>query len=169
MTTIIQADHSHTSLIREIAEKCWWPAYGKILPEGQIRFMLDNLYAEKNIREQLESGSQTYLLGYESDKAVGFASFAPRVENPDIVKLHKLYILPEVWGSGWGSLLIKEVERMTVEEGKNTLELNVNRSNSAKNFYEKIGFSVVYEEDIPIGEFWMNDFVMRKKLPGVEN
>jgi hypothetical protein len=27
-----------------------------------------------------------------------------------------------------------------------------------------MGFAIAYEEDIPIGPYWMNDFVMRKEL-----
>jgi diamine N-acetyltransferase len=41
------------------------------------------------------------------------------------------------------------------------LDLNVNRHNPAKSFYEKIGFTVLREEDVPIGPYWMNDYVMR--------
>jgi hypothetical protein len=52
----------------------------------------------------------------------------------------------------------------TLEAGKHTLDLNVNRYNKAKSFYEKMGFAVAYEEDIPIGKYWMNDFVMRKEI-----
>jgi ribosomal protein S18 acetylase RimI-like enzyme len=39
--------------------------------------------------------------------------------------------------------------------------LNVNRYNPAKDFYEKLGFKIILEEDIPIGQYWMNDYVMR--------
>jgi hypothetical protein len=45
------------------------------------------------------------------------------------------------------------------------LELNVNRHNPATVFYQKMGFEIVYSEDIDIGQgFWMNDYVMRKTL-----
>ena len=169
MAKVILAHPADTAIIREIAEKTWWQAYGKILQEGQIRYMLDHLYAESNIRKQLEGGSQTYLLACEEDRAVGFASFAPREEEPEVVKLHKLYVLPEVQESGWGRRLLEEVEQRAIEAGKHTLELNVNRHNKAKGFYEKMGFVVAYEEDIPIGDYWMNDFVMRKSLAGADN
>jgi ribosomal protein S18 acetylase RimI-like enzyme len=39
--------------------------------------------------------------------------------------------------------------------------LNVNRNNEAKEFYKKLGFKIIREEDIPIGQYWMNDYVMR--------
>ena len=41
------------------------------------------------------------------------------------------------------------------------MELNVNRSNRAKGFYERMGMRVVREGDFPIGGgFFMNDYIM---------
>jgi len=41
----------------------------------------------------------------------------------------------------------------------------VNRQNNAKNFYEKLGFVVIKEEDIDIGNgYFMNDYVMEMML-----
>ena len=65
---------------------------------------------------------------------------------------------------GYGKTLINQVISNTLAAGVRTLDLNVNRYNNAKTFYEKMGFEVAYEEDIPIGKYWMNDFVMRKQL-----
>ena len=51
--------------------------------------------------------------------------------------------------------------------GKNAtaLQLNVNRINKARFFYERLGFSVTREEDTDIGhDYFMNDFVMEKPL-----
>lgn len=45
------------------------------------------------------------------------------------------------------------------------LELNVNRQNKARIFYEKFGFVIVEEKDIPIGNgYFMNDYVMQKVI-----
>ena len=47
-------------------------------------------------------------------------------------------------------------------EEVNYLELNVNRQNIAVGFYKKLGFNIVAEEDISIGNgFFMNDYVMQ--------
>ena len=75
-----------------------------------------------------------------------------------------MYCLPITQGKGYGKTLINAVAEKTKESGKNILDLNVNRYNNAKSFYERMGFEVVYEEDIPIGPYWMNDYVMRKVL-----
>lgn len=164
MYTIRQATLSDLETIIEIAEKTWWATYSPILEKEQIGFMLNNIYSVENISAQLEHRTQVYLLLIEDGKPVAFAGYSPREEDPEIYKLHKLYCLPETQGKGYGKILIDEVAKKTIEAGKGTLDLNVNRYNKAKNFYEKMGFNVVYEEDIPIGPYWMNDYVMRKKL-----
>lgn len=150
--------------IRKIAEKTWWATYQTILETDQISFMLEKIYSVENISDQLKNNTQTYLLLTENDNPVAFASFSPREENPEIYKLHKLYCLPETQGKGYGKILINEVVNKTLEAGKHTLDLNVNRYNQAKSFYEKMGFQVAYEEDVPIGKYWMNDYVMRRAL-----
>ncbi len=164
MITILEATGNKAGVICEIAENTWWQAYGKILPEGQIAYMLEKIYNKESIKQQIENGSQKYLLLFDDEKPVGFASFAPRMESPETYKLHKLYCLPVGQKKGYGKMLLKEVERRTTLAGVNILELNVNGNNTARGFYEKMGFKVAYEEDIPIGPFWMNDFVMRKHL-----
>lgn len=164
MYSIRQATLSDLETIREIAEKTWWATYSPILEKEQIEFMLNKIYSVENISAQLAQGTQTYLLLIEDGKPVAFAGYSPREEDPEIYKLHKLYCLPETQGKGYGKVLINEVVQKTIEAGKHALDLNVNRHNKAKNFYEKMGFSVAYEEDIPIGPYWMNDYVMRKEL-----
>jgi len=94
-------------------------------------------------------------------RCCAYAAYGPRKENPQIFKLHKIYILPECQGKGYGVQLIDEVKRRLIAQKITILDLNVNRYNKAKNFYEKLGFKVVDEEDVPIGPYWMNDFVMR--------
>jgi ribosomal protein S18 acetylase RimI-like enzyme len=164
MYSIQKATLNDVETIIDIAEKTWWPSYLSILATEQISFMLGEIYSTERITTQIENNSQSYLLLSENDKPVAFAAYSAREENPEIYKLHKLYCLPETQGKGYGKILINEVMNETIAAGKHTLDLNVNRHNKAKNFYEKIGFEVAYEEDIPIGPYWMNDYVMRKEL-----
>ena len=164
MYSIRQAIIDDVNAIIDIAENTWWVTYSAILDKEQIDFMLKEIYSVDKIGAQLKNGTQTYLLLEEHGRPVAFAGYSPREEDPEIYKLHKLYCLPETQGKGYGKVLINEVATKTLEAGKHTLDLNVNRYNKAKNFYEKMGFTVAYEEDIPIGPYWMNDYVMRKEL-----
>ena len=164
MYSIKTATINDLETIRQIAETTWWATYSPILEKEQIAFMLNELYSAEKISSQLKNNTQTYLLLTEGDRPVAFAAYSPREEDPDIYKLHKIYCLPETQGKGYGKVLISEVEKKTTEAGKRILDLNVNRHNKAKNFYEKMGFAVASEEDLPIGPYWMNDYVMRKEL-----
>lgn len=164
MYTIRQATIDDVAIIADLAERTWWPTYSPILEKEQIGYMLGEIYSTEKIGSQLKNNTQSYLILEEGGKPVAFAGYSPRDEDPEIYKLHKLYCLPETQGKGYGKILINEVAKKTLDAGKHTLDLNVNRYNKAKSFYEKMGFSVAYEEDVPIGPYWMNDYVMRKKL-----
>ena len=164
MYTIRTATVNDVDTILQIADTTWWATYSAILEREQIEFMLAEIYSAEKIKKQVADNLQTYLLLEEEGIPVAFAGYSPRDENSDIYKLHKLYCLPQTQGKGYGKILINEVASKTREAGKEILELNVNRYNQAKSFYEKMGFAVAYEEDIAIGPYWMNDYVMRKEL-----
>ncbi|WDF78284.1 GNAT family N-acetyltransferase [Mucilaginibacter sp. AW1-7] len=164
MYIIRKATVNDIDTILQIADTTWWATYSAILEREQIEFMLAEIYSAEKIEKQVSDNLQTYLLLEEEGTPVAFAAYSPRDENPDIYKLHKLYCLPQTQGKGYGKILINEVAEKTGEAGKKVLELNVNRYNQAKSFYEKMGFVIAYEEDIAIGPYWMNDYVMRKEL-----
>jgi len=161
MIKFLDAGQTDIPVIQDIAERTWWPTYSKILSKEEIRYMLDILYNTETISETMSNGSQHYILLNNNFGPQGFASFGRRKENPQVGKLHKIYVLPENHGKGYGRLLIEEVKKRLTIENIQILDLNVNRYNKAKEFYEKMGFSVIKEEDVPIGPYWMNDFVMR--------
>lgn len=123
--------------------------------------MLNTIYSEATLKRAMESEEQKFLLLFENHSPHGFASFGVRTEDPNIHKLHKLYVLTQDHGKGYGKKLIYEVVDQIKAKGMHVLDLNVNRFNPARSFYEKLGFRIIKEEDIPFGEFWMNDYVMR--------
>jgi GNAT superfamily N-acetyltransferase len=160
--SIKQASPDDIPIIIRIQEQTWEPTYGEILSIEQVRFMFDKIYSPDALLEQMTDGNQKFVLLFNEEVPGGFAS----VEQfaPDLFKMHKIYILPSFQGTGAGKYLLACVEEFVRSLGGTTLSLNVNRFNRAKSFYEKMGFSVVREEDIPIGPYWMNDFVLQKRL-----
>jgi len=110
----------------------------------------------------MEEGVE-FILVYEGDHPAGFAAFS-RIQ-PEIYKLHKIYVLPSQQGKGTGRFIIDGLIKTMKQNGATTLQLNVNRHNNAKMFYEKLGFLVIREEDVDIGNgYFMNDYVMEKKF-----
>lgn len=158
---IKDANPEHIPVIQDIAERTWWPTYSSIVGAEQLRFMLDRIYGREPLEHVMSSGSQQFIILYDENTPQGFAAYGVRPEDPTVSKLHKIYVLPETHGKGYGRVLIGEVIRRVGTGGIHTLDLNVNRHNKAINFYEHMGFKVLREEDVPIGPYWMNDYVMR--------
>jgi GNAT superfamily N-acetyltransferase len=159
-----EATTADVETIRQMAKKIWYETYLSILTQEQLDYMLTEIYSTEKLTQQISNNEQTFLLVIEDEQIVAFAAYSPREEDPDIYKLHKLYCLPATQGKGYGKLLINEVSAKVLAVGKHLLELNVNRYNKAKSFYEKMGFKVMYEDDIAIGPYWMNDYIMRREL-----
>ena len=148
--------------IQEIVYETWPIAYGQILSNDQLQYMLDLFYRSSALQQQMHDNHHFYL-ALQDFKPIGFASFS-QTEN-DVYKLQKLYVLPQVQKSGAGGQLLKTVEAAVKSKEGKSLLLNVNRNNTALSFYEKHGFKVIKEEDINIGHsYFMNDYVMEKKL-----
>jgi diamine N-acetyltransferase len=164
MYTIRRATVNDVDTIGQLAEDIWWPTYSPILEKEQIDYMLGVIYAPEVLERQIEHNEQTFLLLLENEQPVAFAAYSPREDNPEVYKLHKLYCLPTMQGKGYGKALISEVAKQVKDAGAHKLDLNVNRYNKAKGMYQKMGFEVIHEEDIPIGPYFMNDYVMRKEL-----
>jgi len=160
--TIRKAYPTDIPLIRDMAYKIWPSTYGSILSKDQIDYMLGWFYSEKELHEQMGQHIE-FIIVYDGVHPVGFASFG--LSEPQVYKLHKIYVLPSQQGKGTGRFIIDQLIKAMKAKGATSLLLNVNRQNNAKNFYEKLGFTVIKEEDIDIGNgYFMNDYVMEKRF-----
>ena len=144
-----------------IQEKTWEPTYRDILSRDQIDFMFEKIYSKESLTEQMLQGHQ-FLVLETLDKPEGFSAVSDYGNG--IFKLHKIYVLPSTQGSGAGKFLLHETEQFSKSQGASVMRLNVNRYNRAKGFYEKMGYQIIGEEDIAIGPYWMNDFILEKSL-----
>lgn len=161
--TVRRATIADIPLIQHLTSVIWPAAYNSILSPGQIEYMLEMMYSDTSLRRQIEEMHHQFILCYEGDEVVGFASYSHLGEN--IFKLHKIYVLPDRQGKGIGRFMIAAILGDIRPQGAVALDLNVNRHNPARFFYEKLGFEILREEDIDIGHgYWMNDYVMRKQL-----
>jgi diamine N-acetyltransferase len=166
MSSIRVAGIEHIHLIKEITAKTWPVAYGDILSPAQIQYMLNLFYSEASLQEQMQEKQHQFIVVFDNDAAAGFASYSPKsTEEPTIYRLHKIYIHPNHQGKGAGKVLLNYIINDITSNNAAAMELNVNRHNKALHFYQKLGFEIIKEEDIDIGNgYFMNDYVMRKVL-----
>ncbi len=164
MIYLRKAKEEDLPIIRNLAEQTWPTAYGDIISQEQIVFMLDKMYNQGELLGQLRGG-HTFLIASELKEDVGFAGFSVVDSESHVYKLHKLYVLPKMHGKGVGKILMNEVVDQIKAQGAKFLRLNVNRDNKAKDFYEKAGFKIKETVNLDIGNgFYMNDYVMEKEI-----
>ena len=108
MLQLIQIGKEKLNSIRELAYKIWPDAYDEILSMEQLNYMLDNFYSLESLENQMDKGQVIELLLEENNK-VGFVAYELNCNETDLLKIHKIYLLPETQGKGFGKFMIDEV------------------------------------------------------------
>lgn len=155
---IRKATKDDIQVIQFIAQKTWPIAYGDIISKDQLDYMLNLMYSDDSLINQMEKGHQFYLFDL-ADTPIAFASVSN--EGDCIFKLNKLYVLPNTQKTGAGkALLQKVIEHAKAENGKQII-LQVNKQNIAKEFYLKQGFIVLREDILELEHSYiMDDYIM---------
>jgi ribosomal protein S18 acetylase RimI-like enzyme len=159
------ATFSDIPTIQYIAQNTWPATYGHIISSAQMDYMMKMMYSTASLTRQMQTEHVFYLAEIAEDNTQGFASVSD--EGKGIFKLNKLYVIPCAQKTGAGKALLQAVINHVRTAGGKQLQLQVNRHNNAKGFYEKTGFTVLEEKDIHIGDgFYMNDYIMELKIEG---
>jgi len=163
MIKIRLANVEDLTTVEQLAREIWPVTYAGIVPPEHLNYMLDLFYNNTALRDQLQNQHHIFLIVESAGKPVAFASYS--TIEPGVSKLQKIYVHQDTQGQGIGKQLIDHIISDLQSRSVHTMRLNVNRYNKARFFYEKIGFVIVKEEDVDLGNnVFMIDFVMEKKL-----
>jgi len=165
MITISEAGLNDVKTIQKITNITWPITYGEILSQEQLDYMLGLFYSNEALANQIKNKEQLFYLISDSESTIGFIGIEHNYKNEAVTKIHKIYLLPETQGKGYGKKVFESIEELAAENNSSHLLLNVNRFNTALNFYKKMGFEIKETVDIEIGNgYLMEDYVMSKKL-----
>lgn len=130
--------------------------YDPIIGKEQNDYMLDMFQSVEAVTEQLSHGYNYYFAKSDGANA-GFLAYYPR---EGALYLSKLYLYKDQRGKGFSRVMLEFLKEKAKELGLNRIELNVNRNNPSVKIYEKLGFTVAWEEKNDIGNgFYMDDYV----------
>jgi ribosomal protein S18 acetylase RimI-like enzyme len=154
-------ERAELHILENLARRIWPHTYSDIISTEQMEFMLNWMYSTETLGQQWQDEHEFYLISIDNTD-VGFIALEQVGQE---LKVNKVYVLPEIQGSGAGKQLMdKAIERAKAKNCTH-LFLQVNRANKAKFFYDKLGFTIRSEEDFDIGNgFFMNDYVMELAL-----
>lgn len=162
--TFSVATHSQLGIIQDLAKAIWPDAYGAILSQEQLEYMMEMMYSLDSLENQLKNNI-VFLLAKEENDFIGFASYELNFQNSNKTKIHKLYVLPTIQGKGVGKNLILHIQEIAKKNSNAALILNVNKYNKAKDFYLHNQFEIADSLVVDIGNgYVMDDFVMVKKI-----
>ncbi len=98
------------------------------------------------------------LVAMLEGEIVGFAS----LKGADVIAM--LYVLPEAARMGVASTLIDALEKLATARG--AMELKTEASETAQPFFVKRGYAALTRNTILVGDEWLANTTMSKKLSG---
>lgn len=151
------ADEEDLALISSLARDIWEKHYTAIIGEEQVKYMLDKMYNQQSLLEQIREKKHVFYLININQISVGFISV--NREKDDDWFLNKFYILGDKASKGLGTEAFQALKKIIRPK---KITLTVNRQNyKSINFYFKNGFKIERVADFDIGDgYLMNDFVM---------
>lgn len=157
-------DRHELHFVQSIAHQTWPNTFAEILTTEQIDYMLDWMYNKAILEKNYDNG-HLFFAYFENAEAIGFMAIQANLLEGKSLKIHKLYVLPNQQGKGVGYKLIQKAIEIAKNLDQKNVFLNVNRFNQAVDFYKRVGFSILKEENIEIGKgFLMEDYVMQLSI-----
>lgn len=151
-----------------LAKEAWELAYGELLGPAQVEYMVEKFQSPPAVRQQMDEQNYIYYVIYGDGRPGGFVGFAPNYEGRDELFLSKLYLLPDMKGTGAARAAFELVESEARSRGLPSIRLMVNKGNThAKEVYEHWGFETVDSTVTDIGGgYVMDDYIMVKRVCG---
>lgn len=159
---LLEATEKDIPLIQDLARRSWENAYADILSEEQMEYMLSEMYSETEIGNHLQNTDYHYYMIQDENTGSyeGFIGYQHHYEEKT-TKLHRIYLVPESKGKGFGKVALQFLNDKVSENGDHRIILNVNKYNAARNFYESQGYEVYGEGIFDIGRgYVMDDYLM---------
>ncbi len=137
MHSIRRATPEDKEILMALMKITWKTTYPEICNQEPSR--VDRMFSESNVVKLLNDPDIYFFIAFNSEKK-------PIAYSKALIKypysfLDKLYVLPEAQGQGVGKSLIAENYLSAVQDGVNTMALEVADTNhDAQAFYKQLGF-----------------------------
>ena len=128
--------------VRAIADDIWPKTFREILSPEQIVYMMKMMYSPEVMARELAEGYSFELFVIDG-KDAGYMVYAP-YEEPGMMKLHKLYLLEEYQGKGFGQKMLRHVAERAEERGFTSVILAVtSRISKLRRRMNALGLSII--------------------------
>ena len=152
---------SDFELLEPFAAEIWRSHYTSIIGADQVAYMLEKYQSAAMMLQQQKDGVRYFWIKV-GDENVGYLAFKID-QNRSVLFVSKLYVHQRFRSLGIGHKSIDFLKETASANQTQHLELTVNKDNLGSiAFYAKMGFEVVSEKCVSIGNgFVMDDYLMR--------
>ena len=149
--------------LRKVAFQVWPQTFKSILSQEQIEYMMLMMYAPEVLQKELTGGMTFELIKIDGTPS-GYVAYSIYPDQPETLKLHKVYLLKSFHSLGIGQKMLDHVQKQCRELGCKNILLTVNKHNErAIRAYKRNGFVITRSAYTPIGHgFFMDDYIMEK-------
>jgi len=162
---IVAATEGELAAVAELARVIWRRHYPGMISAAQIEYMLERGYSRAALLRFVTEAGAGLALARLDARLAGFAAWY-RADDPDEIKLDKLYVHQDFHRQGVGQRLIDATADAAQAQRRPTIILNVNKNNAqAIRAYARSGFVIREAVIVDIGGgFVMDDYIMAKRL-----
>ena len=154
-----------SAILLNLMHRIYKPVYERLwLDDGS--WYVNETYSKANIERELDDERSHYYFVLRESDIIGILRVVPGegipgFEGSDVVKLHRIYLDPQIIGKGIGQTLITWVEEKFCRQPNSVMWLEVMDTEvRAIKFYEKLGFETV-------GKKTLGFAMMRSELRGM--
>ena len=139
----------------------WHDTYDKLLPNGQVDYMIKKYQSFDAIKRDISENGYIYYAVMSESKVIAFSGVKP---ESDKLFISKIYVMPKYQRQGIASKIFKN---LVSDFGTkyNTFYLTVNKNNEkAIQTYKSFGFEIINSVTTDIGNgYVMDDYIMEFK------
>lgn len=169
-TSIIEAETSHITLLRDLGEQTFRETYQHETDSENMDLYVAENFQLDQVKKEWENTASQYFLIRSGETWAGYALVRwdqshELLGTSHSLKLHRIYLLKQFWRQKLGTIFMEFILEFAKKKQFEWLWLVVWHENMpAIRFYEKWGFQHFGYEAFQYGNEITNDWVMRKKI-----
>jgi len=150
--------------IWQLIEKTWIESGIGNFENRELLQNLKGIYSKEKVAIEIEEKIQCYLIIYEQNNAVAFASYSFTEHSMLDFRIHKIYNLKYTQGKGYIKILINRIEQIALSKNGSHLFIHISRQSRKKEYLEALGFKLYISKDKEEEISKIIEYVMYKKL-----
>jgi GNAT superfamily N-acetyltransferase len=157
---IQQIDVSQAQLLSDLAKKIYIPHYPYLWNEGGINWYINEYaYPVEKIKKEILDSNNVHFIAYLNEEPIGYLKLNINANSKGFdpittLELERIYILQNSIQKGIGTQLMQFVKDFSKQLNKKTILLKaMDSANKALTFYQKNGFKIVGDFQLPASVF----------------